>query len=316
MAARLESNRRQFLKCTLAAGAAVSLSAVPGAANDAADNGYQVGIYTRPWDAHDYRVALDAIADAGYRWAGMMTTTLPDRRLAISAEITVEQAAEVGREVRERGLQIPSVYGGPIPVQKSLEAGIEGMRRLIDNCVAAGAKSLLMGGIGKSELYAAYYKAIAECCDYAAAKPLPITVKPHGGMNATGPQCRECLRTVGHQNFSLWYDPGNIFYYSEGKLDPVDDVATVDGLVQVGMCIKDFDMVEVDGQAKREVALTPGTGRVDFVKVLRRLREGGFTSGFLVVECLARGDGRLETTLAEAKRAREFVESLVEKCSA
>ena len=57
-----------------------------------------------------------------------------------------------------------------------------------------------------------------------------MSVKPHGGQNATGPQCRKLIEQVGHKNFRLWYDPGNIFYYSDGNLDPVDDSATVDGL--------------------------------------------------------------------------------------
>ena len=61
-----------------------------------------------------------------------------------------------------------SVYGGPIPVAESLEAGIAGMRKLIDSCIAAGGESLLMGGIGNKKLFQTYYKAVAECCDYAA----------------------------------------------------------------------------------------------------------------------------------------------------
>jgi sugar phosphate isomerase/epimerase len=305
--------RRRFLQHSAAIGAAASLSLSSASTrSDAADSpAYHAGLYTRPWDQHDYRVALDAIAEAGFKYAGLMTTTMPSGRLVISAETTLEQAAQIGEEVRQRGMQIPSVYGGDIPVSKSLEAGIAGLRRLIDNCVAAGAKSLLMGGTGREQLYEPYYKAIAACCDYAAEKKLPIAVKPHGGLNATGPLCRKCVEFVGHGNFSLWYDPGNIFFYSKGELDPVDDAATVDGLVKVGMCIKDFAIVERDGKPMPEVALTPGTGRVNFAKVLQRLRQGGFTSGYLVVECLARGDGELKTLLAEAKKAREFVEQLI-----
>jgi len=305
--------RRRFLGQTFAAGAAASfiLNRHDSIAEATKPKDYQVGIYTRPWDSQDYRVALDAIAEAGFKQAGLMTTTMPWGRLVISADITVEQATTVGEEVRKRGLEIPSVYGGGIPVQKSLQAGIEGMRRLIDNCVAAGAKSLLMGGIGKEDLYEPYYKAIAACCEYAAERKLPITVKPHGGLNSTGPQCRKCVEQVGHDNFSLWYDPGNIFFYSNGELDPTDDAATVDGLVRVGMCIKDFDFVDRDGTPTRDVAITPGTGRVDFAKVLRTLRRGGFTRGHVVIECLARGDGSLATILAEAKKAREFVEQLI-----
>jgi hypothetical protein len=157
-----------------------------------------------------------------------------------------------------------------------------------------------MGGIGDEKLYNAYYKAIAECCDYAAEKGVGISVKPHGGLNATGPQCRKTIEMVGHKNFRIWYDPGNIFYYSDGKLDPIADAATVDGLV-VGMCIKDY-------KHPKNVAVTPGTGQVDFPAVLARLKQGGFTGGPLVVECLEPGD--LKQTLAEAKKARQFLEEL------
>jgi sugar phosphate isomerase/epimerase len=312
-----ETNRRGFLKRTAGtvAGTLAASTILPRAAqaelNKVKDN-YAVGIYTRPWDQYDYRVALDAIAEAGFTYAGLMTTKMSKGRLVLSMVDSIEESAQIGDEAKRRGLQIPSVYGGGIPIRESLEVGIAGLRKLIDNCEAAGAKSLLMGGIGKAELYERYYKAIAECCDYAAEKGLPITVKPHGGQNATGPQCRKCIELVGHKNFSLWYDPGNILFYSNGELDPVDDAATVDSLVTVGMCIKDFDMVEKDGKPTRDVWVTPGTGCVNFPKVMQVLRRGGFTSGFLVIECVARGDGTLPSILAEVKKARQFVNRLVE----
>ena len=31
---------------------------------------YRIGCYTRPWDKYDYRVALDAIAEAGFKYVG------------------------------------------------------------------------------------------------------------------------------------------------------------------------------------------------------------------------------------------------------
>jgi hypothetical protein len=36
---------------------------------------YQIGCYTRPWDQHDYRVALDGIAEAGFKYAGILMWT-------------------------------------------------------------------------------------------------------------------------------------------------------------------------------------------------------------------------------------------------
>jgi sugar phosphate isomerase/epimerase len=240
-------------------------------------------------------VALDAIAEAGFKYAGLMTTK-SKTGLVISASTTLEEAERIGEEVKKRGLAVPSVYGGGIPVEKSLKAGIEGLKKLIDNCTACG----VMGGTGNEKLYKTYYKAIAECCNYAAEKGIGISVKPHGGLNATGPQCRKTVEMVGHRNFRIWYDPGNILYYSNGELDPVADAATVDGLV-VGMCIKDY-------RHPKDVLVTPGTGKVNFPAVLARLKKGGFTRGPLVVECLERGD--LKQTLAEAKKARRFLEEL------
>jgi len=294
-------SRRDFLARFLRYGAAGAVAGPLAASRrgDAAE-AWQIGCYTRPWDKHEYRLALDAIAEAGFQYAGLMTAKSADG-LVISVSTPVEEARKIGEECRKRNLKVPSVYGGDIPVAQSLEAGIAGLRKLIDNCAAAGAGNLMMGGIGDAALYEPYFKAIAECCAYAAEKGVGISMKPHGGLNATGPQCRKAVERVGHANFRIWYDPGNIFYYSDGRLDPVEDAGTVDGLV-AGMSVKDFQM-------PKEVLLTPGTGRVDFSKVMARLKAGGFTSGPLIIECLTPGD--LPQLLAEAKKARRFVEELV-----
>ncbi len=266
---------------------------------------WQIGCYTRPWAQYDYRVALDAIAEAGFKHVGLMSTKPKDDAkwaLVIDVTTSVEEAAEVGRQARQRGLQIPSVYGGSIPVNRSLQEGIDGLKKLVDNCAAAGGTTLLTAGINRRELEAPYYKAVAECCDYAAEKRVALTLKPHGPLNDTGPLCRKALERVDNDNFSLWYDPGNIFAYSDGALDPVDDAATVDGLV-TGMCIKDYL------RATDNVNVTPGDGAVDFTRVMARLRQGGFAAGPLVIETLTPGEP--PALIQEAKKARRFVERLV-----
>ena len=306
--------RRKFLGRALTLGTAglvapqiVSRRAL-AAAEPSKRSRWQIGCYTRPWAAYDYRVALDAIAEAGFKYAGLMTTKREKGNLVISVATTPEQSEQIGREAKKRGLKVPSVYGGGFPVQESLEAGIEGLRRLIDNCAAAGARSLMVGGLGNEKLYERYFKAIAEVCDYAAEKKVGMVLKPHGGLNATGPQCRKAVELVAQKSFSLWYDPGNIYFYSDGKLDPVKDAPTVAGLV-TGMCVKDFSMSTEGEKVSKDVMLTPGTGRVDFPRVMAALREGGFRRGPLVIECLARGDR--PALLAEARKARKFVEELL-----
>jgi sugar phosphate isomerase/epimerase len=297
-------SRRQFVRnsATLVGTMAMSRAPMLGGAQ-ARRGGWQIGCYTRPWDQFDYRVGLDAIAEAGYKYAGLMTHKGKSWVL-VTTDTTPEEAAAMGEEVRKRGMETISIYAGDFPVQKSVEAGIAGLKLLIDNCAAVRCPSLLLGGTGKEQLVQAYYKVVAECCGYAASKRVGLSVKPHGGSNATGAQCRKIIEMVGHKNFGIWYDPGNIFFYSEGKVDPVDDVPSVDGLI-AGMSIKDF-------KPPKEVMVTPGTGKVNFREVLARARKGGFTRGPLVVECLDRGGDAAKIT-AEARKARQLLEELTAK---
>ncbi len=279
--------RRQFVGSALlaTAGAMFSRAGQPPR--------WQIGCYTRPWAQYDYHVAFDGIAAAGFKYVGLMTTK-SKTSLIISLTTTPKEAAAIGAEAKQRGLEVISMWADQFSTDNT-----DGLKRLIENSAACGCPNLLLGGTDEKHADA-YYKIVAECCDYAAAKGVGLSVKPHGGTNANGARCRKIIDQIANKNFRLWYDPGNIFYYSDGKLDPVDDAAAVDGVV-AGMSVKDF-------RAPKEVELTPGTGKVNFAKVLSRLQQGGFTHGPLVVECLDRGD--LAHVNAEAVKARQFLEAL------
>jgi sugar phosphate isomerase/epimerase len=259
---------------------------------------WQLGCYTRVFDQFDYPIALDAIAEAGFKYVGLLTTN-SKQWVMIKTTTPVEEVQAMHKEAARRGLKVLSVYGD-FSVTDSLEAGIRGLKQLIDDAVICQCPNLMLGGTSDEKLYPLYYKTITECCDYAAAKGVGLSIKPHGGQNATGPQCRKAIELVGKKNFGLWYDPGNIFYYSDGKLDPVEDAATVDGLV-VGMSVKDY-------LPPKEVLVDIGSGKVDFPAVFARLKKGGLTRGPLIVECLARGP--LESVKAAATKARLFLEQL------
>jgi sugar phosphate isomerase/epimerase len=302
--AKTTVSRRGFLKN--AAGWGLALLGAPAVGTRVAtaeaekpqSEPWRIGCFTRPWAQHDYTVALDAIAEAGFRYAGLLTAKGGN---VISTKTTPARAEEIRLAVEKRKLGILATYGGAIAVKESVAAGVADMRRLIDRCAHVGSATLLMGGIAEEKLYKPYYKAIAETADYAKEAGVGITLKPHGGLNATGPACRKALEQVDHDNVTLWYDPGNIFYYSDGKLDPTADAATVDGLV-TGMCVKDY-------KHPKDVDVMPGDGQVDFPRVMARLRKGGFTQGSLVIETLAKGE--LPSLLAQAKKTRRFLERLV-----
>lgn len=288
---------RRLLQGAAAAAASwrAGLAAAPGPRPGA---GWTLGCYTRPFDQFDLRTALDGIVEAGYRHCGLMTAK-GRSWVILTAETAPEEAAQVGAELRQRGLQCLSVYGD-FAAQPAVADNVRALQQLVEHCACCGSPDLLLGGTGEAGLQEVYYRAIREVCDFAAARGVRLSIKPHGGFIATGAQCREKITAVNHPNFRLWYDPGNILYYSDGRRDPVEDAADVDGWV-VGMSAKDF-------LPPKEVLVTPGEGRVDFRRVLARLRQGGFTRGPILVETVARGEFR--AVVAAARRAREFLEGL------
>ena len=105
--------RGAFIKLSAGAGVAAGAGLRPDSRAAAAAPGpaWQIGCYTRPWDQHDYRVALDGIAEAGYKYAGLMTAK-GKSWVIITWETPLEEAARIGREVQQRGLMALSLYGG------------------------------------------------------------------------------------------------------------------------------------------------------------------------------------------------------------
>ncbi len=292
--------RRRLLQAAGLALAAGPLARLSAQAAPAKASPWQIGCYTRPWDQQDCQAAMDGIAAAGYKYAALMTAKGGKSPFVIHAGTSVKEAAAVGEQARKRGLTILNVYAGEPPVAAGEQAGVAGLKRMIDNTAACGCGGLMLGGIGKAELVDAYCRVVAQCCDYAAGKKVALSVKPHGGQNATGPQLGRMIQKVNHANFRLWYDPGNVYYYSGGKLDPVEDVKSVAGLI-AGMSVKDF-------QPPRNVNVTPGKGLVRWKELFAALKTGGFVAGPLVVECTARGAG-VDVT-AEARKARLFLEEI------
>lgn len=291
--------RRNFIKKSTIGGVLLATGSTGALLNACSVNAkstpkWKIGAYTRLWGKRDYIEALDGAVAAGYKYVGLSTH---DGGRVVDRNSTPEFAAKVGEEIKKRGLTLLTNSGGEHDVRNSLEEGIAGLKRLIDNSALCGAPVIQINAIHDPELMDDFYKAISECCDYAAEKDVLITIKPHG---QSGAFCLEQVKKVNHNNFKLWYDPGNVFHYSHGETNPLDDAVGIGGYL-AGMAIKDF-------QLPREVNLTPGTGMVDFPKLMTLLEKDGFTSGSLVVELVSPGD--LAHLNAEAIKAREFIESI------
>ena len=290
-------SRREFIRTSSLS--SIMLASSAGAIlNSCSSSGWQIGCYTRAWGKRNYLEALDGIVEAGYNYVGLSTH---DKGRVVDRDSPPEFAITVGEEIRKRGLKILSLSGGSFDPTVSVDEGIAQLKRLIDNSVHCGSSNIQINDIGsmrQPELEPNYYKVIAECCDYGVEKGVSISLKPHG---STGAQCRAHVDRIGHKNLKLWYDPGNVMFFSAGKVNPVEDAEALDGVV-VGMAVKDFRL-------PRTVMVTPGTGLVDFPALIPRLEKGGFQSGPLIIECVEEGD--FSFIKNEAIKAREFIEGIV-----
>jgi sugar phosphate isomerase/epimerase len=145
-----------------------------------------------------------------------------------------------------------------------------------------------------------YCRLMAEIAAYADQAGIQVVLKPHGGVSLASKEILRCLDAVNHRNFKIWYDAGNIIYYS-GK-DPTEELEPL-GRYITGFCAKDCDRPEGD------VMIQFGTGKVDFKRVFSRLKAIGF-DGPVMVECSAPGPTP-ETVTANVRANRSFLEKML-----
>jgi sugar phosphate isomerase/epimerase len=141
---------------------------------------------------------------------------------------------------------------------------------------------------------------MADAAAYAQERGIKLVMKPHGGGSGASEEILNAIKAVGHPNFKIWYDAGNIIYYT-GK----DPVAELEPIVQhvTGFCAKDC------GSLKGDVMIQFGAGKVDFAGVFRKLKSAGF-NGPIMVECCKIGATPQET-MANAKANREFLDKVL-----
>jgi len=260
-----------------------------------------LGATTRPWNQWSFEAACKAIAQSGY------TDVAPfnhEGAVPLNADSTPEDIA-TAREVCAAYNLDPSMLITGTKLELPTAEAVADYCKVIDVAAAAGVGWVMNCGCGNPDQYAAYNELFRQCAPYAADKGTKLTMKPHGGNGLTGKLMREVVEAVGHPNFSICYDPGNIVYYTKGEHRPESDVHDIKD--HVGICIiKDCAVVD----DKPDVHLLPGEGLVDFASVLGSLVDAGFR-GPLYVECV--GGTEWDDINDRAKRTHEYVTGIVEK---
>lgn len=290
--------RRHFL----AASSAVAVTALLPRNLFAASAGpaWPIGCFNRPWTKWSYDETLDAIKAAGYTHTGLLTPTAADPFTASSA--TPEYLAALKQKVAARGLKL-NMTALRVNAGLELSAAIADARQQIENGHTVGVEFALTFGEDKPEHYENYFKIMADAAAFAEERGIKLVMKPHGGGSGASAEILSAIKAVGHRNFKIWYDAGNIIYYT-GK-DPVEELKPIVQHV-TGFCAKDCSVgVDAAGKRKPDVMIQFGAGKVDFASVFQALKAGGF-NGPVMVECCQIGATLAETT-ANAKANRDFL---------
>jgi sugar phosphate isomerase/epimerase len=242
-----------------------------------------------------FDAALQGIKQAGYAVAGLLTP-MPEEPF-IGSEATDQYLTSLRKRIADAGLAatMGALHAKP---GLALDEAIRDVRRQIDHARFLKLEWLLTFGVDEKEHYETYYKMMADAADYAEQANMKLVLKPHGGGSGAAEEIQRCLTRVNRPNFNVWYDPGNIIYYT-GK-DPVEELKPIVQHV-TGLCAKDCT-----GQ-EGEVMIPFGAGKVDFPAVFKELKKAGF-NGPTFVEC-AGGKTFAEVT-AGARANRLFLEKL------
>jgi len=254
---------------------------------------YQIGCFCRPWNKLNLDEFLAGAAGAGYEYAGFMRL---QGDLVVKPGITQDDVRSLGDALTRHGLKPSTAIVGHNLAQ-GVGAAVQEACEFVDAMAACGVDYYLSCGTADEAQYDDLYAVLREACCYARDKGVTITLKPHGGISATILDLIRAVERVDHASFGIYFDPGNIIYYTGG--DPLADLGDLAPHV-VGICVKDSL-----GGHKGDVNLEPGVGDVDFPAVFAALKASDF-AGPVCVECLG-GEAPADIN-ARAARVRQRID--------
>jgi len=285
--------RRRFIARTgCLAAASFAAPFVVNAAGARAGVDWEIGCFNRPWGNFSFDDALDGLQAGGFKTTGLVGQHKKKTESLLRPDSDADYLVRLEARIEARGLK-PLVAWISGITARDRAGKVAELKAFADNAAKLGIGTLLSGGPRRNEGVRLYSGMISELAAHAADKGIKVAMKPHGG---DGAEIQQCLELANHPNFSLWYDAGNIIYYTGG--DPVKELK---GLAEhvTGFCAKDC------GGQKSPVMIQFGEGKVDFKGVFQVLKDAGF-KGPVMIECT--GDPKSpEHVTSQAVANREFL---------
>lgn len=255
---------------------------------------WRIGVFNRAWAAWTLDETLKTVKAAGFSTLGLIGTQ--QKELLTGTDATSQSLDDVKRKITDAGLELVNTalrFQEDDPHPKLQDE----IYRQIDNAVRLGARYVMTFGVDKPANFTKFEQIMSSAAARAEGANVRLVIKPHGGITLGPPEILKCLERVGHPNFSLWYDPGNILHYTGN--DPVKAFAPLARYV-TGFCAKDC------GKRSGEVMMSFGEGRVEFSAIFARMAAAGF-NGPIMIEGVKVGKTP-EETAENAKFNRSVLE--------
>ncbi len=212
----------------------------------------------------------------------------PNTPKHLTYDATEAQVQEAVRQAEEAGVRIVALAGGNNFAAADLDAEVGSVRRQIDMAVAAGAEVLRIfaGWIGVSQYTDATFHrisgAVEEVGEYGADQGVMVAVENHGGITATGAQCRRLLAEAAagmpvtrvNRPLGLNYDPANFRHAGE---DPLAALMVAGDLINYSH----WKDVRYEGDEPQYCAI--GEGVIEWAPIVEMLLRNGF-DGYWAIE--------------------------------
>lgn len=306
MATESGINRRQLLTAaagTLLGGAAPAVQAQAPAGKPTE---FQVACMTYVYRSFPLQRALEGIAKSGYRYVAWGTEHVEEggRRVRVLPDTaTAAEAKRLGDRCRDLGLQPLMMFSLVYPEHKN---ALDVLKRRIEQAHAAGMPQVLTFGHTENGAYPLWIERFRQLGPLARAAGVTLVVKQHGGETGTGVACAKVVREVDDEGVKVNYDAGNVMDYL--NVDPIPDLKACAEEVR-SFCIKDHRNFPKDEDCG------PGYGEIDHYRLLHPV---AFTGRKMPLCCeniavpLLPRPTRPEGVDAEARRAREFLEAVIQ----
>lgn len=238
-----------------------------------------LAVTTNTYHGYPLEAALRGIRQAGFTAVEIAAVRGWSEHLAPDA--SPDEIARLRALLDQHGLRAVSLSGHS---DLTTDAGVAQFLNALETAVRLGIPIVntgIGGHAGGGEDERAFLARIGRVAEAAAARGIVVALETHGSILGTGAQGAALLARIGHPALRLNYDTANVIYYA-GVRPEEDLVHALPYLAHVHL--KD----KIGGPGVWNFPPL-GQGEIDFPRILRTLRDGGYT-GPLSVEIEFQGE--------------------------